>query len=387
MRFATTILLLLPLALGCGGAVAPGPPAPAPGPASPGPGGRVLPRVLPPDSSPNDTLVGPSTFGWVGQHSGGPEIRGLTLAGEAGWAAGRGGAWLRTTDGGGNWTVDSIPQAATLFLVDAYATGPDTAWLLGTDFNGGESRIYHTVDGGLHWSEQYRRSGTGVFFDGMAFWDGRRGLAFSDPVDGAFLIVRTDDGGRTWAEVPNASIPPPLAGEAGFAASGTAIVTGPDGRAWFGTGGGAHARVFRTTDYGRTWSVADTPLPGGATAGIFGLAFRDAQHGAAVGGDYQKPTVSLQNVLRTDDGGRTWTVAGRALPAGVRYGVAWGRFGGRRALFAVGPSGSGYSLDDGVTWTAISDEAWNTVAFDGGLGLAAGTNGRIGRWGAQPRHP
>lgn len=36
-------------------------------------------------------------------------------------------------------------------------------------------------------------------------------------------------------------------------------------------------------------SVAnDTPMPGGATGGIFGLRFWDARHGMGVGGDFKR---------------------------------------------------------------------------------------------------
>ena len=57
-------------------------------------------------------------------------------------------------------------------------------------------------------------------------------------------------------------------------------------RAWIGTGAGLAARVFRTADRGRTWSVAETPVVHGATsAGIFSVSFRDSLHGMVVGGD------------------------------------------------------------------------------------------------------
>src|SRR5690606_40744263 len=128
-------------------------------------------------------------------------------------------------------------------------------------------------------------------------------------------------GGRPWGVVAAGSIPPALEGEAGFAASGTAVVTQPGGLAWIGTGGGSVARVYRTADYGATWEAAETPLAGGGTAGIFGVAFRDSLNGVAVGGDYQQRTAATLNVLRTRDGGRTWELVGASAPAGVRYGA------------------------------------------------------------------
>ena len=114
---------------------------------------------------------------------------------------------------------------------------------------------------------------------------------------------------------------PPLSGEAGFAASGTAITVQGMDSVWIGTGGGRVARVYRSVDRGRTWSAAETPLPGGQTAGIFGIAFRDALNGVAVGGDYTRRYEAAENVIRTDDGGLTWRVAGRAQPFGQTLGV------------------------------------------------------------------
>ncbi|NIP79443.1 MAG: oxidoreductase, partial [Gemmatimonadetes bacterium] len=100
-----------------------------------------------------------------------------------------------------------------------------------------------------------------------------------------------------------------LDGEAGFAASGTAIAVAGDRHAWIGTGAGPRARVYRTADAGKSWDAVDTPLPAGPTAGIFGVAFRDTLNGVAVGGDYTDTTSAALNVLRTRDGGRSWELA------------------------------------------------------------------------------
>jgi photosystem II stability/assembly factor-like uncharacterized protein len=315
------------------------------------------------------------------------EFRGLSAASETVvWAAGRNGAYARTTDGGATWHADSVPGASELFFIDVHAVDQSTAYLLGTHFEGGEARIYKTTDGGGHWALQYRDTTPGVFFDGMAFWDGQHGVAFSDPVDGSFLIIRTDDAGATWEPVPPENIPPPLPGEAGFAASGTAIAVWGTEHAWFGTGGGTVARVFRSSDRGRSWTVTPTPLPGNVTAGIFGIAFRDSLNGVAVGGNYTKPQEPSDNVIRTRDGGLSWTIAGGSLPAGVRYGVTYVPGTAGATLVASGPSGWGYSRDDGTTWAVLEDSlGYNTVsAAHGGVVWAAGTEGRVAAVYLQP---
>lgn len=304
------------------------------------------------------------------------EFRGMAVVGAEVWASGRGGTYARSSDGGVTWTAGVVPGAEGMVLVDVAALGEGSACVLATSFDGGLGRIYRTGDGGKHWILSYERERPGVFFDGMAFWDARRGLAFSDPVDGTFLIVRTTDGCASWTEVPREQIPAPLAGEAGFAASGTAIAVAGTTHAWIGTGGGAVARVLRTTDAGASWSVVATPLPGGAATGIFGVAFRDTLRGIAVGGNYQQPASRDANVLRTADAGLTWELAGTSEPAGVRYGVAYLPGGGRTAV-AVGPAGYGMTRDDGLTWVAVDTLYAFTLALAPGRGWLAGPAGRI----------
>lgn len=326
---------------------------------------------------------------WRPQDSGTTaELRGLSAAGPTVvWAAGRGGVFTVTTDGGARWRPGTVEGAEDLFFIDVHAVDARTAFLLGTSFDGGRARIYRTDDAGRSWEEQYASDEAGVFFDGMAFWDASRGVAFSDPVAGAWRVVRTENGGRSWDVVPPSALPEPLAGEAGFAASGTAVTTQPGGRAWIGTGGGSWARVLRTADGGGSWEAVTTPLPAGSAAGIFGLVFTGPDDGVAVGGDYTDPTGAAPNVLRSEDGGRSWALAGSTLPAGVKYGVvAVPVPAGAAVHLAAGPSGSGYSVDGGLTWTTIDTTGFNTLAVGGAAepgGMqpvwAAGVNGRVAR--------
>lgn len=305
------------------------------------------------------------------------EFRGLHVVDDQViWASGSGGRYVRSTNGGRTWEPGAVPGADALFFIDVHAFAADTAVLVGTRFEGGEARMYRTTDGGRSWHQAWALEHPNVFLDGAGFWDARRGLVFGDPVDGAFFVLRTDDGGQSWQRVEATSLPAPLTGEAAFAASGTALATAPGGHAWFGTGGGAHARVYRTTDYGQTWQVSETPFAAGERTGIFGLAFADSLDGIAVGGDYGQPTLAAGNVLRTIDGGVTWTMAGSTLPPGVKYGVA--RQGPR--LLAPAPAGTAWSNDGGASWRPLTLESYNTAAFaPGGTAWLAGVKGGLAR--------
>jgi photosystem II stability/assembly factor-like uncharacterized protein len=307
------------------------------------------------------------------------DFRGLcALSPLVAWASGTRGTFARTTDGGKTWRAGTVAGAEGLDFRDVKAMGADTAYLLSIG-KGEQSRIYKTTDGGAHWALQFLNKTAEGFFDAMAFWDKDHGIAMSDPVDGRFLIITTDDGGKTWNQVPAANLPPAVKGEGGFAASGTCIAVQGKSNVWFATGG-AVARVFRSTDRGRTWQVAATPIASGIeSAGIFSIAFKDATHGTIVGGDYRKPAEAGDNVAMTSDGGRTWTLASGARPAGYRSCVAYVP-GTAATLVAVGTSGSDISTNGGVDWTSLDKENYNSASFTRGAGWAAGPRGRIAKY-------
>jgi len=80
----------------------------------------------------------------------------------------------------------------------------------------------------------------------------------------------------------------------------------------------------------------------------------------------------------TSDGGKTWVK--RTSPA-LRTGVWGGVYvpgATRPTVVAVGPTGSVWSHDDGVTWTPIDSLNYWSVGFASPrAGWAIGTQGRI----------
>ncbi|MDA8018914.1 MAG: YCF48-related protein [Thermoanaerobaculia bacterium] len=320
-----------------------------------------------------------STAAWTVFDTGSKaSLRGLYAVSEkVVWASGTAGTVLRTVDGGETWQKLAVAGAEELDFRDVQAFDADRALLLTA---GQPARIYRTTDGGATFQQVHESAHETAFFDGMAFWDEQRGVAFSDPVDGKFLILTTSDGGSSWQRADPAKLPPAHEGEAGFAASGTNVATGPDGHAWIGTGGTV-ARVLVSDDFGATWRAVTSPLAQGeGSTGIFSVAFRDAQHGVAIGGDYRKPEDTTGNVAFSEDGGNTWHAVTDAPPTGHRACVT--HLGGHSptSWLAVGRAGTDLSVDDGASWSRLGDVGFYacSVANDGSI-WTAGSDGRVAR--------
>jgi photosystem II stability/assembly factor-like uncharacterized protein len=295
------------------------------------------------------------------------------------WASGNHGTYLRTTDGGAQWTAAAVAGAETLDFRDVQGVDADTAYLLSIG-KGAASRVYKTTDGGAHWTLSLQNPDAEGFFDEMAFWNPRHGILVGDQVDGQMVVMVTADSGATWQRL---KMPPALPGEGAFAASGTGITVLGDSDVWIGTGGKDAARVYHSSDAGRTWSVVSTPIRAdSANAGIFSLAFSDAQHGIAVGGDYSKPNEPIGNIALTSDGGKTWTAPIGTPPKGFRSAVAW--LAGRKIWVAVGTSGADISMDGGQNWKPIDSGKYNAVSFASGkAGWAVGPRGLIAKFGME----
>jgi photosystem II stability/assembly factor-like uncharacterized protein len=292
---------------------------------------RVLPAIL--SSLIAATVVARTpAVGWLPQTSGvTARLRGISAVSDhVAWASGANGVVLRTLDGGATWQTRPISGAEKLDFRDVDALSEHVAYALSIG-PGEASRIYKTTDGGGRWELQFANTDPKVFLDAMAFRDADRGIAFSDSVDGRFVILTTADGGHAWNRVPADRLPPALPGEGAFAASGTNVVLHGRDAVWIGTTAG---RVLRSSDDGRSWAISTTAIRTDGSAGIFSIAFRDARHGVVVGGDYNKENEAIDNAAFTSDGGVTWTLAKERGPSGFRSVVAWAP-GMARSLIAV----------------------------------------------------
>ncbi len=320
-----------------------------------------------------------SALEWIPQESHTKEsLRGLSVVSpQVVWASGTHGTYLRTTNGGMNWTPAQVPGTESLDFRDVEAFDSNVAYLLAAG-PGEQSRIYKTQDAGKNWDLQFTNHEPKGFFDCMSFWSEQRGIAVGDPVNGKFQIIITQDGGKQWNYADSAKMPSAVAGEGAFAASGTCIATEGQSNAWFVTGGTA-ARVFRSADGGDSWQVSETPVThGAASTGIFSVAFRDRQHGAIAGGDYQQPEKGSANLASTNDGGKTWTLVS---PGEEKYFSGISYVPGQKGwIVAVGSSASAFSQHELNGWRTFLPDGFNTISSRGAAATwAAGAQGSIAK--------
>ncbi|MCK8491527.1 oxidoreductase [Spirosoma sp. RP8] len=291
------------------------------------------------------------------------------------WIGGTKGTFVRTTDGGKTWQTGTVPDAQACDFRDVQAVDEQTAYLMSAGpAEKGQARIYKTTNGGQTWSLLYQTQQQGVFFDGIDFWDKQHGIVLSDPIDGKWFILTTDDGGQTWKQVPAGNLPPMQPNEAAFAASGTSLIVQGKRDAWIVSGGGTNGRVFHSKDRGQTWTVTNTPLPAGEATGLFGARFFSEKAGVVVGGNYKQEQQPGPNAAITRDGGQSWQLLAPTNPPGLKEAVAL--IPGDR-LLAVGPSGTSLSADQGQTWQKLDNDGFHSLACAKGTCYAVGAKGKI----------
>ena len=294
------------------------------------------------------------------------------------WASGHQGTWVRTVDGGVNWTTGRVSGADSLEFRDVHAVSADTAILMSAG-PGALSRIYRTTDAGANWELLHTNPDSAGFYDCMDFWDADHGVLFGDSVDGELVVRVTADGGRSW--LPPASLPDARPGEGGFAASGRCVATTRAQErdvAWIATGNSDTARVLRSMDGGTSWEAVALPLVAGDGAGATAVTFRDGEVGVVVGGDIGGRDSSGTRVALSTDGGASWRAGGVPAIPGAVYGAAYAPGESSHTLAMVGPGGAAISHDDGATWQPLDEGSYWSVAFASPrVGWMVGPRGRL----------
>ncbi len=302
------------------------------------------------------------------------------------WAAGTGGTFVVTTDGGNTWTSGVVPGAENDQFRDVQGVSDKIAYLMSIGNNTTDFKIYKTLDGGATWTIEFTNETVNAFYDCFAFWTPRRGITHSDSVNGVFPDIRTTDG-INWESIAG-NMPPALAGEASFSASGTCITTEGERNAWITTGGASIARILATRDGGNTWNAYDTPLISSPSAGGISVAFRDDRHGILGGGDLSSNTSA--DAATSDDGGKTWTLTNAPPVQGAIFCLAYIRGNGQgdggrdrddhehdRTVVITTETQPDFSSGE-AAWTPDEGQTWFTMPSVSGYWAVAFANSEAG---------
>lgn len=289
------------------------------------------------------------------------------------WISGTKGTVGKSWDGGKTFTFTLVKGHESFDFRDIEGFDSLNAVIMGS---GSPAHFLRTNDGGITWNMTYKNDKKEIFFDGMDFWDNKRGIAFSDPVGGKIFMIETYDGGQNWKPLPGQMLPSVVDSEAGFAASGSGIRCLKGGVIVFGTGG-KQAHIFISKDFGRSWSRKTTPMAqGNPSSGIFSLAFVTAETGIIVGGDYMADSLGINNCYLTNNGGTHWKKPTKG-PLGYRSCIEQID---KNNYICTGTKGTDFSSNKGAAWKAISSEGFNTVkkSKSGKLVMFVGGKGKIG---------
>ncbi len=208
----------------------------------------------------------------------------------------------------------------------------------------------------------YQENHKSIFYDAMAFFDTKNGIAMGDPTSNCLSVILTNDGGKTWKKLPCDSLPNIHVGEAAFAASNTNIaISGKN--AWLATGG-KKARVFYSNNLGLNWNVVETPITqGGKMTGIYTIDFYDDNNGIIMGGNWEEKSSTYATKALTNNGGKTWSLISKNQLPGYISCVQYAPNSKGERIVAVSTEGIYYSENKGELWHKISDKSYYSIQF------------------------
>ncbi len=224
----------------------------------------------------------------------------------------------------------------------------------------------------------YKEENEKVFYDSMAFWNDKEGIAMGDPVSNCISIIITRNGGKSWSKLDCKDLPEAAEGEAAFAASNSNIAIKGD-NTWIITGG-TRSRILFSPDKGKSWKVYETPLiQGQATTGGYSMDFYDENNGIIIGGDYTDPEATKANKAITKDGGKTWRLFADGKEPGYKSSIRYVPNSNAQGIIASGFTGVHYSHDGGENWKKLSNEGFYTLRFINDTSAYAAGKGRVAK--------
>ena len=209
-----------------------------------------------------------------------------------------------TTDGGETWSPISYkgPYVKGLCAIDIireqYINHGKTDYkvhIYGVGRVGSPANMMVSHDGGLSWTSNSMNKDCKMLFD-IKMFDKNNGFVCAatdeDLEKSNALILKTNDGGKTWKKVYQSNRPFECTWKASFPTKKVGYVTiqsyNPDPNV-------KQQRIAKTTDGGETWNEINLAEDAGARE--FGIGFINENHGF-VG--------TMNTGYETKDGGKTW---------------------------------------------------------------------------------
>lgn len=350
-----------------------------------------------------------------------------------GWTVGFGGFIAKTTDGGASWFSQSNTAITSLTLYGVFALDANTVFVCGNDnliiksTNGGATwnplnigiagltdlrevkffnpdtgfvvgergRIIRTTDGGNTWAQVYQSATTSVFTWGIDFNSNGTGIAAGTELQ----ALRSTDWGATWTPV---TLPDAMTSYTKYSVSfgdeNTVYISGTRGYFVKSTNAGVDWQnlgyrftatalndvsfandsvgfvcglsglIAKTTNGGRTFNILNT----GTTLEISEIV--------AVDENYVYAGCKQGNIIRSWDGGNTWTLYNSGLGTSMEF-IAID-FVSPLTGFVAGTNGTVLKTTDaGVTWvqksTGFTHLLWDMDFVDSLYGWISGTGERI----------
>jgi photosystem II stability/assembly factor-like uncharacterized protein len=229
------------------------------------------------------------------------------------------GALLNTSDGGVHWARKALLANSTnLPGALQFATASDGFWVHAGTLNA-------THDGGVTWTAM-SLPGSPTDLDAMQMLDQHTGWILSR----SGVLYATQDGGADWEVKATLGF---TALGLRFASATTGVVIGADGK------------LHYTADGGHTWSMS--VLPDGSVVGD--VSFVDANTGWAADAYTAPAGGGLQRVLKTTDGGKSWSAVLATDCPSVSDASAGIIFADAKRGWVLG-GGVCATVDGGTTW-------------------------------------
>jgi photosystem II stability/assembly factor-like uncharacterized protein len=307
-------------------------------------------------------------------------LRGTAIKHNSLWVTGSKNSVFVSQDAGRTWQDKSVPAKLKRDFRDIELFDDKTAIVMGAG-SGELSTLYKTTDGGDNWQVLYQNTDELGFFNSIAFWSEQQGLLMGDPVDNYYVIKKTNDGGKTWRRIAINNLPSILPKESAFAASGSSIIVGKNGKAWIATGGFS-ASVYVSKDYGETWQREPVPLyKDTQTAGGYSVALNHLEQAFVIGGDYLQRQRQYPNIAKKIN--EQWQLV-KTSGVGLRTAMSCQS----NICIATGKMATDISFDAGNTWQKFTRQrpknsieqilGFYSLASDEKIFIAAGADGNVG---------